>query len=59
MGKYIVIGFCILLIALALVLLVRTLCNMAKGRCCEGCKGCSQRQNCSSANDSERHDHTK
>ncbi len=59
MGKYIVIGFCILLIALALVLLVHTLRNMAKGRCCEGCKGCSQRQNCSSANGSERHDNTK
>ncbi len=46
MAKYIIIGICILLIVLALVLFVRNLRNMAKGKCCEGCKGCSQRGNC-------------
>ena len=43
-----VVVFCGLVIALALFLLVRSLRKMAKGRCCEGCDGCSQAGNCSS-----------
>ena len=46
--KYIVIGVCIALILMALWLFVRNIINIAKGKCCEGCKSCSQRDNCSS-----------
>jgi hypothetical protein len=45
---FIVIVFCGLLIGLALFLLIRSLRRMIKGRCCEGCDGCSQASNCSS-----------
>ncbi|MEF9852702.1 MAG: FeoB-associated Cys-rich membrane protein [Hydrogenoanaerobacterium sp.] len=46
--KYLVILVCIGLIALALWLFAKNISNMAKGKCCEGCKGCAQRENCSS-----------
>lgn len=47
MLKYIVIGICVLIIAAALILFIRSLRNISKGRCCEGCAGCSQVHNCS------------
>ncbi|MGI6404843.1 MAG: FeoB-associated Cys-rich membrane protein [Oscillospiraceae bacterium] len=39
---------CGLVIALALYLLVRSLRKMSQGQCCEGCSGCSHKNNCSS-----------
>lgn len=45
--KILVIVFCGCLIGLALYLFVRSLRKMAKGRCCEGCAGCAQAENCS------------
>ncbi|WP_312642974.1 FeoB-associated Cys-rich membrane protein [Hydrogenoanaerobacterium sp.] len=53
MAKYIIIGICILLIVLALLLFIRNLRNMAKGKCCDGCEGCSQRGSCSAAPNEE------
>jgi hypothetical protein len=47
-STFLVIVFCGLLIGLALYLLIRSLRRMVKGRCCEGCDGCSQASNCSS-----------
>lgn len=44
----IVVVVCGIIIALAIFLLVRSLRKMAKGRCCEGCAGCSQKEHCSS-----------
>lgn len=46
--QILVVALCGLLIGLALYLLVRSLRKMVKGRCCEGCDGCSQTGNCSS-----------
>lgn len=45
--QYIVIGICALLIAAALLLFIRSIRQMVKGRCCEGCAGCPQVHNCS------------
>lgn len=45
--KYLVIGICAVLIVLAVWLFVRNIRNIAKGKCCEGCKGCAQHGNCS------------
>jgi hypothetical protein len=52
--QFIVIVFCGLLIGLALFLLIRSLRRMAKGRCCEGCDGCPQADNCSSVDHAGR-----
>lgn len=50
-----IIIFCGIIIGLAIYLLIRSLIKMSKGRCCEGCSGCPQAQNCSSIPDSEKH----
>ena len=45
--QYLIIGLCALIIAAALLLFIRAIRNIVKGRCCEGCDGCPQVHNCS------------
>lgn len=49
-----VVIFCGLLIGLAAYLLVRSLRNMAKGKCCEGCEGCPHDGNCKNQSDKDK-----
>lgn len=46
MGK-LIIGLCIGLIILGMIIFVIYIKKMLNGKCCEGCKGCSQKSNCS------------
>lgn len=47
--KEMVIAICILLFVLAVFLIVRAIRNAIKGKCCEGCKSCNLREQCSAA----------
>lgn len=42
-----IIGLCIGLIILGVVIFIIYIKKMLNGKCCEGCKGCSQKNNCS------------
>lgn len=44
--RELVILICILLIVLAVYIVIRTIIRSLKGKCCEGCKGCSQKDQC-------------
>lgn len=46
--KYIIIAFCVLIIIYAILILIKSLINMSKGQCCEGCDGCPSNHICSS-----------
>ncbi|MEF9984515.1 MAG: hypothetical protein RR806_05710 [Oscillospiraceae bacterium] len=47
--KYFIIGICILIIIYAVVILVKTIVRMSKGKCCEGCSNCPTKHMCSVA----------
>ncbi|MFZ2537558.1 MAG: FeoB-associated Cys-rich membrane protein [Oscillospiraceae bacterium] len=44
--KELVIVICVLLVLLAVYIVVRTIIQSFKGKCCEGCKGCSVKDQC-------------
>ena len=48
--KYLVIAFCVILVALAIVIFIRNIRSSLKGKCCNGCDGCSMKGNCSKEN---------
>ena len=45
--KNLIIGICILIIILGIILFAVYIKKMLKGKCCEGCNGCNQKENCS------------
>lgn len=53
---WLIVLICGLVIALALILLARSLRKMSRGQCCEGCGDCSQKNSCSSVHRDEQDD---
>ncbi|MEG0899873.1 MAG: hypothetical protein RSD67_06945 [Oscillospiraceae bacterium] len=47
--KYFIIGICVLIIVYAVVILIKTIIRMSKGKCCEGCSNCPTKHMCSVA----------
>lgn len=46
--NYLIVAISIVLIIYAVVILIRSLVNMSKGKCCEGCEHCPSNDICSS-----------
>lgn len=42
-----ILGLCIGLIILGLIIFIIYIRRMLRGKCCEGCSNCSQKNNCS------------